>query len=50
MTAEAVADLRERLIVMRANLAAQIDGGVLALLGSVGAALVALDAMPVDPE
>jgi hypothetical protein len=54
MSAVAVADLRERLIVMRADLveqlAAQIDGGVLALLGSVGAALVALDAMVVEPE
>jgi hypothetical protein len=54
MTAAAVADLREKLVEMRADLveqlAAQIDGGVLALLGSVGAAIVALDAMPTGEE
>jgi hypothetical protein len=50
MTEAARTDLRQRLETMRADLveqlAAQIDGGVLALLGSVGAAIVALDAMP----
>ena len=54
MTAEAVADLRERLITMRAELverlSAQIDGGLLALLGSVGAELAALDNLVVEPE
>jgi hypothetical protein len=54
VTAEAVADLRERLIAMRADLveqlAAQIDGGVMTLLGSVGAALAALDTMPTGEE
>jgi hypothetical protein len=50
MTAAAVADLRERLIAMRADLVEQlaerVDGGVMTLLGSVGAAIAALDAMP----
>lgn len=44
-------DLRERLIAMRNSLLCQlverIDGGALALLGSVGMALVALDAVQV---
>jgi hypothetical protein len=54
MTEAARTDLRQRLITMRAELveqlSAQIDGGVLALLGSVGAAIAALDAMVVEPE
>jgi hypothetical protein len=49
MTEADIADLRERLIGMRADLAerlaARIDGGVMALLGSVHAALVAVDAL-----
>ena len=49
---EARTALRERLIEMREalveGLAAEphIDGGALALLGSVGSALAAIDAMP----
>ena len=49
VTEEVVSDLRQRLVAMRADLverlAARIDGGVMALLGSVGAAIAALDAM-----
>jgi hypothetical protein len=46
--------LRPRLLVLRADAldrlaeADGIDGGMLALLGNVGAALDALDAVPVD--
>jgi CspA family cold shock protein len=50
---EAVTDLRERLVAMRDSLVGQlverIDGGALALLGSVGMALAALDAMQAQP-
>jgi hypothetical protein len=54
MTEADIADLRERLIAMRADLAerlaARIDGGIMALLGSVHAALVAVDSMQAEPR
>jgi hypothetical protein len=54
MTADDLAELRERLVAMRLDLterlAARIDGGVMALLGSVGAAIAALDAMQRESE
>ena len=45
--------LRERLVFMRTDLVERltkegIDGGMLALLGSVGAAIAALDAIPTE--
>jgi hypothetical protein len=50
MTEEERADLRERLCGLRAALVGRlvkhIDGGDIALLGSVGAAIATLDAMP----
>jgi hypothetical protein len=47
------AALRERLVFMRGDLIERlarkgIDGGMLSLLGSVGAAIAALDAIPVE--
>jgi hypothetical protein len=49
VTENDVAELRERLVAMREDLvgrlAARIDGGEMALLGSVGAAIAAVDAM-----
>ena len=49
MTVEALADLRERLAAMREDLVgrliARIDGGEMALLGSVGETIAAVDAM-----
>ena len=49
MSNEDLAELRERLVAMRCDLAERlaqrIDGGVMALLGSVGAAIAAVDAM-----
>jgi hypothetical protein len=53
MTTQAdIEDLRERLLFMRRDLVErlvrQIGAGELGLLGSVNAALVALDSMPVE--
>jgi hypothetical protein len=52
VTAADLADLRERLAAMRDSLVGQlverIDGGVMALLGSVHAALVAVDSMQAE--
>ena len=54
--AAAAPDLRERLSTMRESLveglgsAPHLDGGHLALLGHVGAALSALDAIPTDGD
>ena len=49
MTENDVAELRERLVAMREDLVgrlvARLDGGQLALLGSVGAAIAAVDAV-----
>lgn len=49
MTENEVAELRAKLIVVREDLVgrlvARIDGGEIALLGSVGAAIAAVDAM-----
>jgi hypothetical protein len=49
VTESDVAELRERLVTMRADLVgrlvARMDGGEMALLGSVGAAIAAVDAM-----
>jgi len=47
--------LRERLVFMRTDLIERlakggIDGGMLALLGSVGAAIAAIDAIPAKEE
>ena len=47
--------LRERLVFMRGDLIERlakggIDGGMLALLGSVGAAIAAIDAIPAKEE
>jgi hypothetical protein len=47
--------LRERLVFMRSDLIERlakggIDGGMLALLGSVGAAIAAIDAIPAKEE
>jgi hypothetical protein len=54
VTEEDLGELRQRLIAMRSDLAerlsARIDGGVMALLGSVHAALVTVDAMQAEPE
>ena len=48
-----VAELRERLVTMRQDLVgrlvARMDGGEMALLGSVGAAIAAVDAMQQEP-
>jgi hypothetical protein len=49
----AISALRERLVFMRTDLVKRltkegIDGGMLALLGSVGAAIAALDAIPTE--
>jgi hypothetical protein len=49
VTENDVAELRAKLIAMRADLVgrlvARLDGGEMALLGSVGAAIAAVDAM-----
>jgi hypothetical protein len=49
MSANDLAELRERLVTLRQDLvgrlAASLDGGKIALLGSVGAAIAAVDAM-----
>jgi hypothetical protein len=54
VTVEALAELRERLFAMREDLVgrlvARIDGGEMALLGSVGAAIAAVDAMRQEPD
>jgi hypothetical protein len=54
LTEEARADLRERLVAICAalggRLVKRIDGGDIALLGSVGAAIATLDAMPTEAE
>jgi hypothetical protein len=46
------AHLRDQLVALRAALAGRlvqrIDGGDIALLGSIGAAIATLDAMPID--
>ena len=49
VTENDLTELRERLVAMREDLVgrlvARIDGGEMALLGSVGAAIAAVDAM-----
>jgi hypothetical protein len=52
-TSDLQAALREQLLFIRSDLIerlakAGIDGGMLALLGSVGAAIAALDAVPAE--
>jgi hypothetical protein len=53
MTEEQRADLRDQLVALRTalveRLVQRIDGGDIALLGSVGAAIATLDAMPTEP-
>ena len=48
------ADLRDQLVALRTalvgRLVLRIDGGDIALLGSVGAAIATLDAMPTEAE
>jgi hypothetical protein len=53
---DALAALRSRLLALRADTLAQLaeaealNGGMLALLGNVGAALDALDTVPIGAE
>jgi hypothetical protein len=54
MTEAQRADLRKQLSALRTalveRLVQRIDGGDIALLGSVGAAIATLDAMPIEAE